>query len=430
MAGALASRGYAVAACAHSQPVGPYQLSCAVDIADADAVERFAADVRNRLGPIDLWINNAGVLGPIGPVNRTSTAGWSEALAVNVMGTVAGCRAFLANRSDGATVVNIASRAGLRPGAGIAAYSATKAAVIALTKALDEEERGNGVRVRVVIPPSVDTDMQSTLLGTSPLEFPGVAGSRARRDAGGIMAPDDAAQMILYAAVETGDTVVVDLSGDDADDPLTLLHAAHADFELRLRRVGPGDWANPTPCAGWDVRALVNHIVGGNRRYVMLLHGASAEDTNSTRDLDHLGGDPVTAFLTTATELEAAFTEAGALGRSVDHRFGKRTGAQLLALRVIDITVYGWDLAQALGIDDNLDPTAIDYSLAHAHEVERLRAHGVFATPTAPVSPSASPQERLLHLTGRQTDAGWRAVPNAVDAAPGPDRADATPKEE
>jgi uncharacterized protein (TIGR03086 family) len=184
-------------------------------------------------------------------------------------------------------------------------------------------------------------------------------------------------------------------------DGLSLLHAAHADFEVRLRLVGPDDWAKPKPCAGWDVHDLVNHVVGGNRRYLMLLGGASAEDTNRTRDVDHLAGDPVASFTTTATELEAAFDEDGALDRVVDHRFGERTGAQLLALRVLDITVYRWDVAQALGVDDSMDAIAVDYALAHADEVERLRIHGVFATPNMPLSADASPQQRLLHLTGR-----------------------------
>jgi hypothetical protein len=85
----------------------------------------------------------------------------------------------------------------------------------------------------------------------------------------------------------------------------------------------------------------------------------------------------------------------------VDHRFGERTGAQLLALRVLDMTVYAWDVAQALGVDDTLDHAAINFSLAHADEVERLRIHGVFATPSVPLSADASPLERLLHLTGR-----------------------------
>ncbi len=185
-------------------------------------------------------------------------------------------------------------------------------------------------------------------------------------------------------------------------DGLTLLHAAHSAFEMRLRRVGPADWGRPTPCAGWDIRALVNHIVGGNVRYVILLDGGSAEATNRTRDMDHLGTDAVTAFATTAAELETAFNRPGALSRIVDHRFGERTGAQLLALRVLDMTVYAWDLMQSLGVDDPLDPTAIDFALAHAEEVERLRVHGVFATPRMPLAADASPQEQLLHLTGRR----------------------------
>jgi NAD(P)-dependent dehydrogenase (short-subunit alcohol dehydrogenase family) len=67
----LAERGFDLALCATSEPVFPGAMCRSFDVADADAVDRFGADVARELGPIDLWINNAGVLGPIGPLSAS-----------------------------------------------------------------------------------------------------------------------------------------------------------------------------------------------------------------------------------------------------------------------------------------------------------------------------------------------------------------------
>lgn len=186
-------------------------------------------------------------------------------------------------------------------------------------------------------------------------------------------------------------------------DGLTVLRSANATFEQRLRRVTADDWSLPTPCSEWDVHALVNHVIGGNRRYVMLLRGASAESVDRTRTEDHLGSDPVAAFATTAGELAAVFGEDGALTRVAHHPIGDRTGAELLAMRVLDVTVHAWDLARALGVDDVLDPEAVEFALAHAELIEAGRQHGSFASLPSP-SDGASQQARLLHLVGRSTE--------------------------
>ena len=185
-------------------------------------------------------------------------------------------------------------------------------------------------------------------------------------------------------------------------DGSMALSRANAAFEQRLRLVGADDWARPTPCSEWDVHALVNHVIGGNRRYTMLLHGASAESVDRTRSEDHLGTDPRAAFTTTARELAEVFREAGALTRIAHHPIGDRTGAELLAMRVLDVTVHAWDLARALDVDDTLDPDAVEFALAHSEVIEAGREHGSFAIPPGPPN-ATSPQARLLHLAGRPT---------------------------
>ena len=208
----LRSRGFAVAGCSANAPANADVAQ--VDVADAAGLERFAADVAARLGPIDLWVNGAGVLGPIGPTRTSDSAQWARAVDVNLLGTVNGTRAFLAHHAPGALLVNLASRVGLRPAAGLAAYSTTKAAVIALTHAIAAEEEQAGVRAVVVIPPSVDTDMQRELLKQVPDVFPGVIESRARRDRGEIRSPQEAAALIAHALLDQPLAgVVIDLTG-------------------------------------------------------------------------------------------------------------------------------------------------------------------------------------------------------------------------
>ena len=135
-----------------------------VDVTDAEAVERLAADVF-RAGPLDLLFNNAGI-GHAGAVVDTTLDDWRALIDVNLMGVVHGLHAFLPRllaQDRPAHIMNTASMAGLVPAAGLAAYSATKAAVVALTDALDIELIGTPVRVSALCPGVIDT----AIVGTS-----------------------------------------------------------------------------------------------------------------------------------------------------------------------------------------------------------------------------------------------------------------------
>ncbi|HUP84501.1 MAG TPA: SDR family oxidoreductase [Acidimicrobiales bacterium] len=214
-ASALLRRGYTVAGCSTTGAGVLGVVVHQVDVCDATAMDKFAEEIATRFGAIDVWVNNAGVLGPVGPLRDANHVEWERAVAVNLDGVVAGTHAFLSRRSDPAVLVNIASRAGVRPFPGLSVYAATKAAVISLTQSVAEEERARGLRTYAVLPPSIDTDMQDVLLRQDPRAFPGVAESRRRSDEGRIASAEVVAERVLSMVLDrTNVDVLIDLTGD------------------------------------------------------------------------------------------------------------------------------------------------------------------------------------------------------------------------
>jgi uncharacterized protein (TIGR03086 family) len=184
-------------------------------------------------------------------------------------------------------------------------------------------------------------------------------------------------------------------------DPLELLVVANDEFARRLRLVGAGDWRRPTPCSEWDVRALVNHVVGGNVRYQLLLHGASSEQVEATRTVDHLGDDPLASFVATADRVVACFHEDGALERIAHHASGDRIGRELLSMRILDAAIHGWDLARAIGADETLDDDVVGFLVGYAAGLDLGPHQRAFLPADAAIPREASPQDRLLHRLGR-----------------------------
>jgi 2-dehydro-3-deoxy-L-rhamnonate dehydrogenase (NAD+) len=131
-----------------------------VDITDADAV--FAA--AEKIGPVDVLVNSAGIIGPNAPLWEVSEPDWAATFAVNVNGTFNTIRAFLPGmRTAGwGRIVNFASMAGKDGNPNLSAYSASKAAVIALTKSLGKELATTGVLVNVVAPAVISTPMNDS----------------------------------------------------------------------------------------------------------------------------------------------------------------------------------------------------------------------------------------------------------------------------
>lgn len=181
IASRLATRQVRLGLCARNRPGVPAPsspaITAAVDVTDPEAVDAFAARVTEELGPIDLWINNAGVLDPIGPLRDAPTDQLATHVDVNLNGVIWGSRAFariVHDRDEPGVLVNISSGAAGSAYHGWAAYCATKAAVDQLSRVLAVEEAAHGLSVFAVAPGVVDTDMQASIRATPPEVFPHV----------------------------------------------------------------------------------------------------------------------------------------------------------------------------------------------------------------------------------------------------------------
>jgi 3-oxoacyl-[acyl-carrier protein] reductase len=131
-----------------------------LDVRDPASVEAAVAEVLSRHGRIDILVNSAGVLTEA-PLVEMTVRQWQETIDVDLTGVFLCCRAVIPHmiRAGGGRVINIASQLGIKGGRGLTHYSAAKAGVIGLTKALALEVADRGVLVNAIAPGPVDTPM-------------------------------------------------------------------------------------------------------------------------------------------------------------------------------------------------------------------------------------------------------------------------------
>ena len=143
---------------------GGRAFSFQADVADRAAVEAMAAEIKRRFGPVSLLVSNAGIAGQI-LIQDVSDAAWQRYFAVNVEGFRNTVQAVLPDmiHTKKGCIVSISSIWGLRGASCEAVYSATKHAIIGLTRSLAMELAPSGIRANCVAPGVIDTDMVQVL---------------------------------------------------------------------------------------------------------------------------------------------------------------------------------------------------------------------------------------------------------------------------
>ncbi len=172
-------RGYNLAICARSKPefgaTNERVLSMAADVTCEAQVQALCDATVARFGQIDLWINNAGVLEPIGPMRSIESSAVATHLSINILGVFHGTKSFsnhVRGREGSGVLINISSGAPTSAYEGWGAYCAGKAAVDRMTEVVALEEADAGMRAHSIAPGIIDTDMQSLIRSCSAENFP------------------------------------------------------------------------------------------------------------------------------------------------------------------------------------------------------------------------------------------------------------------
>lgn len=145
------------------ESLGAQVLSYACDVSDEQSVNEATQDALNKLGKIDILINNAGVFRYKNDFLSTPVEIWKSYIDINIMGIVYFTKALLPKMIENAygKIVNVASVAGVYGNANMVHYSATKGAVISMTKALAKEVADKGINVNCISPGSVSSSQAS-----------------------------------------------------------------------------------------------------------------------------------------------------------------------------------------------------------------------------------------------------------------------------
>ena len=156
-------------------PASAQALAVTADVTDEDEVAEYVRTAVDKFGTIDVFYNNAGIEGDIAPITRYSLETFRKVIDVNVVGVFLGLKHVLPVmlKQNKGSIINTASIAGLIGSPEVAVYSASKHAVIGLTKSAAQECSATGVRVNCVCPGLIDSRMLSAIIeGRNPGNAP------------------------------------------------------------------------------------------------------------------------------------------------------------------------------------------------------------------------------------------------------------------
>ncbi|GAA4590858.1 uncharacterized protein (TIGR03086 family) [Actinoplanes octamycinicus] len=191
-------------------------------------------------------------------------------------------------------------------------------------------------------------------------------------------------------------------------EDLRPLHAAAVRATVDLvARATPADLGKPTPCAGWDLAALLAHMTAQHHGFAAAARGRGSDETVWAPG--PLGDDFISRYADAVTDVLDAFAVPDLLDRPfVLPEFGTDRpfpGRLAVTFHLVDYVVHGWDVATALGLPYHPAPEIVAATLPIARAVpddENRLAPGAAFAPARPVPPGADPLTEILLLLGRR----------------------------
>ena len=208
----------------HPDAADPAFFAVEANVADRASVDAAIQAVAERFGRIDIVINNAGI-GAQGTVADNDDAEWARVLSINVTGIARVTSAALPwlRQSPSAAVVNTSSIAATAGLPSRALYSASKGAVLSLTRAMAADHLREGIRVNAVNPGTADTPWVGRLLDSADDPAAERAALQARQPHGRLVSPDEVAGAVAYlASPQSGSTTGTSIAVDGGMQDLRL----------------------------------------------------------------------------------------------------------------------------------------------------------------------------------------------------------------
>jgi uncharacterized protein (TIGR03086 family) len=168
----------------------------------------------------------------------------------------------------------------------------------------------------------------------------------------------------------------------------------------RIAAVHPSELTEPTPCDAWNLRQLLNHMLGALSLHLDAANGLPVDPSQFGPEIDRVGADPVQAFGEVAARTTRTWRGSGVLDRTAVLPMGPVPGSVLALLHLTEVLVHGWDVGRAIGenvvIPAELAEPALEFSRGFATEAHRGTA---FA---AELPAGDTPGQRLVAFLGRQ----------------------------
>jgi NAD(P)-dependent dehydrogenase (short-subunit alcohol dehydrogenase family) len=227
--------------------LGQRVLALSADVSNPDDVRRVVAEACHAFGRLHVLVSNAGIYGPMGPIESVAWDDWVRAIEINLFGSVLMCRAVLPHfkRHRYGKIIQLSGGGATKPLPGISAYAASKAAVVRFTETLALEARPFGIDVNAVAPGALNTRLLDQVLDAGPALVGDDYYQRAskQKEAGGTPV-ETGAELSVYLASAASDGVSGKLISA-VWDPWPTLHEHARDLTdtdvYTLRRIVPTD---------------------------------------------------------------------------------------------------------------------------------------------------------------------------------------------